>query len=256
MTAKARLLLVHGVVSHSGWLESLGRRLAADGIDTVIVDRRGAGLNARFRGDTPSPERLLDDLDDLLAHLCGDSGPWNDSRDCGDSLPLHVGGFCWGANLVVCWLALRHALRVGSLVLMAPSLFPSSDMRNRTLRCSDSGIATEEPVMPIEAFTSGPMLDNYIRPDPLRLRRVSPRMNQALQAFSRDLWIRFLSLELPLCLIMAAQDSVVDIAATARLFERHRSHVKAYHLLSSAHGIQFDAEADAAERIIRWIAPH
>ena len=244
--ARATLVLAHGVVGHSLWLEPIARRLARRGVATLAMDRRGAGINDAARGDAPSAEALIADLVAVLRHASA------------DALPLHVGGFCWGSNYVVNALAALDAptataLDLRSVIHIAPSLFPSPLVRERPFRVGDDAAPSEAPAMPIERFTDGPLFASFIVPDPLRLRAVSPRLNGCVQRFAAGLWLKLLRCELPCLLLLAADDAVVDNAATERLFARLTARPKRIRTLPGAHGVQFDAPKAAATLVADWV---
>src|SRR3989442_15765828 len=60
------VVMLHGLISHSGWLAPVAEDLATRGITSVCPDRRGSGANPGPRGDAPSGAVLLDDLDCVL----------------------------------------------------------------------------------------------------------------------------------------------------------------------------------------------
>ena len=198
------------------------------------MDRRGAGLNR------PAVEALLGDLDAVVRAAAARRGP------------LHLAGFCWGSVYAVNFLA-DSSLRVDGAIHVAPSLFPAPLVLERPFATGDSGEATEEPVMPIERFTDGPSFESFIVPDPLRLRRVSPRMNACMQRLSAGIWMKFLRLSTPCLMLLGERDDVVDGRATRRAFERLPVARKRLHALDSAHGIQFDAPEAAAALVRDWV---
>lgn len=237
---RALLIMVHGVVSHSLWLESIAVELTDRQINVLAMDRRGAGLNLQERGDAPSAEALLADLDSVVQ--------WARQQD----LPLHLCGFCWGSNYVVNYLHTTQG-DFASCLFLAPSLFPSALIQQRPFATGDGAEATEEPVMPIDQFTDGPCYDNFIVPDPLRLNKVSRRLNTCMQQFSSGLWMKFLRLKLPCLMLLGSKDTVVDNTATEKVFERLGVSPKALYRLPACHGIQFDQPEAAAELIAHWV---
>ncbi len=238
--ARALLVLIHGVVSHSEWLKTIAAPLAQQGISSLAIDRRGAGLNTLARGDAPSSDALLKDLDagmQWAAH---------------QNLPIHLCGFCWGSNYVVNYLA-DYPVNIASMVFIAPSLFPAAWIIEQPFEVGESSEATENPVMPIDQFTDGPMFKSYIKPDPHRLRKVSTRMNSCMQSFSRGIWMKFLRLKYPCLMILGDKDSVVDNDATRQVFDRLPIEQKKQLILDAAHGIQFDQPSAAANSIAQWV---
>ncbi len=72
---RGRVVVVHGVQSHSGWYHSLGRTLAAAGYEASFPDRRGSGPNLRDRGHASSGRRLIRDLAEWLKSLRAEQDP-------------------------------------------------------------------------------------------------------------------------------------------------------------------------------------
>ncbi|MFO0180366.1 MAG: serine aminopeptidase domain-containing protein, partial [bacterium] len=62
--ASVRVILIHGIVSHSGWYLRSCQHLADNAIEVHALDRRGSGLSFRDRGDSPHVDQWLQDFDD------------------------------------------------------------------------------------------------------------------------------------------------------------------------------------------------
>ena len=236
----AQLLLLHGVVSHAGWLGPLAHRLADSGVRVLAADRRGAGQNLVAPGDAPSIDVLLDDVDCLRAHF----------RDT--SLALHVGGFCWGATYALNALE-RDASGVASFVMVAPSIFPAPDVGGAELEVGSESTARCTPNVPIDRFTQGPDYEGFIIPDPLRTRMVSPRFNDCMVDMNRLLAPRWAKLDLPTLMVLAEDDRLSDNDKHQRAWRHLRATPR--HLVSvpGEHGVQFDAPAQTAAALVDWI---
>src|SRR5262245_32114866 len=81
-------LYFHGIQSHGGWFEWSASILAQDGSPVIVPDRRGSGLNREARGDTPSIERWLDDVDEIATWV---------EREF-DITKLRIVGVSWGGK--------------------------------------------------------------------------------------------------------------------------------------------------------------
>ncbi len=238
--AIAQIVITHGVVSHSLWLEPIARQLADNGITCICPDRRGAGQNTQHRGDAISEEVLLDDLHQVIKQLTT------------PQLMTHIAGFCWGSNYLINYAA-RYKPDVASICLLAPALFPAENLREAELTINSSGEATETPIVPIDGFTRGPQYHDFILPDPLRLHFVSPRFNGIMQNFSRMIGIKLMKLGLPTLIVLASDDRMTDNPTTARVFERLSVEPKAICYVPGEHGIQFDAPNESSVAITHWI---
>lgn len=238
----AQLFMLHGVVSHSDWLRPIASRLALSGIQVICPDRRGAGLNNESRGDAPAAGALLKDVGNILDHY---SSP---------AMPRHLAGFCWGASYAI-HVASRMPDVFSSLILIAPSLFPSRDIAQKSIETGPSGEATEIPLVPVDRFTSGPAYEEYILRDELRTQAVSPRFNGIMvqmTALLGPLWAR---LSIPSLVILAEQDRLADNDKHVKAFKSVRSPGKKLVFVPGEHGVQFDAPGETARHVVEWLRP-
>ena len=236
----ASVVMLHGLISHSQWLAPIARCLADGGVTAICPDRRGSGANPDPRGDAPSASTLLDDLDGIF------------DRFAPTAPALHLAGFCWGAAYAINYVA-RRERPVTSVALLAPSIVPAAPLRQRPMLMGSSGEATVEPAIPAEAFTRGPAYEQLILPDPLRLRKLSPRLNGILAEFAFMIGAKVTRLLQPTLLVLAEADRVVDNDATERLFGSLRASRKELRKVPGEHGVQFDAPDEVAAIMLHWI---
>ena len=109
-SSRIAVIYLHGIQSHGGWFEWSAGLFAEAGLPVLLPDRRGSGLNESDRGDTPSAERWLADVDDVAAWA---EKEWGIHR-------FAVIGVSWGGKLAVLW-SLRHAEHVDRLLLIVSS---------------------------------------------------------------------------------------------------------------------------------------
>lgn len=101
------VLLLHGLLSHSGTLEGLGRSLAERASVTCFAyDRRGAGTCLEGRGDSPGLERSVEDV--IQA-----------ARTIGRGRPVHLFGWC-GSFGFAAHAAARAPDLFSTFTLLAP----------------------------------------------------------------------------------------------------------------------------------------
>ena len=236
----AQVIILHGVVSHSDWLRPVAERLARIGIEVICPDRRGAGLNTLGQGDAVDARALIEDVR-IVAENYAKS-----------SIPLHIAGFCWGATYAICCIEKLPAT-FDSLILIAPSIFPADDIANTPLVTSDSSSATEIPLVPIDRFTTGPAYREYIIPDKLRTRAVSPRFNSIMVRMTSMIAPRWARLTLPILMIIASDDRLADNNKHEKAFEVLKAPRKRKVVVSGEHGVQFDAPGETATAISSWL---
>jgi alpha-beta hydrolase superfamily lysophospholipase len=242
----ATLVLVHGMMSHSGWFRELARMLAALQINVVGADRRGSGLNQRDRGDAPSRQILLSDLRRVMDHE--ESG-----------IPLYLAGWCWGAVLAVN-AALEFGSKFKGLVLLAPGLIPSARIK-RALQDDIEALqhAASPPHLlrsPVkdEMFTDIPQFRELIAQDVLAVREFTPRFIQVSRQMQLVAAARLAQLTHPVLLLLAALDQAVDNKTTLARFQKLRGAAVTSATLPCNHGMQFEAPQEITSNIKHWLA--
>lgn len=245
--ARATLVLLNGIMSHSAWWEPLVAPLLDGGLAVVGADRRGTGLNEEARGDAPSARLLVDDVARIVA------------AERSDGAAVHLAGWCWGAVLAVN-VAAAHESGLASLVLLAPGLYPTETLTTRMkdievlARSSPPALACLESPIAEPMFTTGPYLENFIQRDPLRTRRFSPRFHDVMAKLGMGAALRLGQLRLPILLVLADADEATDNARTLHAFERvTRAPVSIEHVPGS-HGLQFDAPERLGSLLASWTA--
>jgi alpha-beta hydrolase superfamily lysophospholipase len=252
--ALGHIVMIHGVQSHAGWYQGLGRRLAAAGYDCSFPDRRGSGANQVARGHARSAARLLDDLTELLAHL--------KSRPDGEQVPLTLGGISWGGKLAVVASARRPDL-VDRLILLCPGLHPRVKISTRekigvALAMATGRSATRRFPIPLAdpaLFTDNPHGRTFIANDPLSLRTATAGLFFASRVI--DSWVKKApgGIAQPVLLVLAEHDRVVDNARTRHYLDSLVTQQKELvELRSAQHTPEFDQDARTyVHAIIDWL---
>lgn len=211
--ARAYVVVLHGIQSHGGWYGYSCGRLSQAGFEVSFLDRRGSGLNTLDRGDTPSFRRLLDDVAEFLRPL----------RLSG--LPVYLIAISWGGKLAVA-LQRRHPGLVDGLVLLCPGICFRIRPPFRQ-RCAIAALRLFRPwrLFPIplsdpELFTATPRWLQFLRADPLSLHQATARF--LIESVRLDGYVRFAarSVSVPVLLMMAEHDRIIDNARTRRFVER------------------------------------
>lgn len=248
---RAPVLYLHGIQSHGGWFEWSASVLAAHGSAVLLADRRGSGLNAAQRGDTPSAERWLADLDDLAAWAM---------QTCAASR-VAVVGVSWGGKLALAW-ALRNSARAASLLLVAPGTLPKIGLPISTrIRIAWCALRHPDHPFPIPLddpalFTDDPAGRSFIRADPLRLTHASARFFYHSRRIDR--WLARAgrgALKTPTTVLLAGRDRIIRTAATAAWLRHLASNPRIAELEAAAHTLEFEPDTRAYEAYLReWAA--
>jgi alpha-beta hydrolase superfamily lysophospholipase len=217
-TERGRVVSLHGIQSHGGWYEYSCRRLAGAGYTVSFLDRRGSGLNEERRGDAPSFRRLLDDIAEFLRA----------ERQARPGVPVFLVAISWGGKLATA-LQRRHPGLADGLALLCPGLRarvkPSSRQRLAILwaRLVAPSKLFRVPLDDPALFTATPRWQQFIRDDPLSLRRATARL--LLESARLDGYLHWVPahVRLPVLLLLAGQDRIIDNARTRAFVERFAS---------------------------------
>jgi len=235
--ALGTVVYLHGIQSHPGWFAGSASALAARGHRVLQVTRRGSGNNRTDRGHARSAGQLLDDV----AAACRFA-----ARDA-PAPGVHLVGVSWGGKLAACYAAERCDVPLASLTLIAPGLAPKVSIRPGTKLAVAMSLACcprrtfEIPLADVELFTDSEPMREYLRRDRCRLLRatgrflyVSRRLDQLLRRSPPG------GLKMPVTLILAERDRIIDNAATRRLTERLAGERLEVKTLPGAHTLEFE----------------
>ncbi len=254
-TRRARshaVIYLHGIQSHGGWFAWSASLLAEHGCPVVLPDRRGSGLNDAARGDTPSAERWLLDIDELAT--------WA-QREYG-AADFDVVGVSWGGKLALAW-ALRRAERVARLLLIGPGLFPAVDVGWwKRLQIGLSlltggkrtfAIPLDDPAL----FTDNPEGQAFIANDPLKLARATARFFwHSRRLDQRLLRTRAGGLRAETTLVLAGEDRIIRNQPTeAWLQHAAGPNGLVVRFPQAAHTLEFAADPqEFGDLVGRWVS--
>ncbi len=250
---KGRVVVLHGVQSHSGWYHSLGRSLATAGYQASIPDRRGSGPNLRDRGHAPSGRRLVRDIAEWLESL----------RDEQPALPIVLAGISWGAKLVLI-AAARYPELVDGIALICPGLLPRVGVSRKekfqiawaavTNRRKMFSIPLSDPAL----FTANPEAQAFIAGDPHGLRQGTAGLLAASFFIDRRVQRVPFRVRQPALLMLAGQDRIVDNRRTLAFFQKlATADRQVIEYPDGHHTLEFDPEPTRYARdLIGWIEGH
>ncbi len=209
----ARIVCLHGIISHGGWYLQSCRQLAEKGFEVHFVDRRGSGLNVAARGDVDRYETWLADVERYLSHLS-------------DSLPRILIGISWGGKLATAMAGHRPDL-VAGLGLLCPGLFAHQQanwlqrvalaiLGRSPLQRFRVSIPLRDPTL----FTGSHHRRNFIGTDPLTLRKITLRFALADRQLTRAATRLPEKIQTPTLLMLAGRDPIIDNVRVRGLVER------------------------------------
>ncbi len=267
---RAQVVCLHGIQSHAGWYEYSCTRLSQAGFAVSFLDRRGCGLNQQDRGDAPGFRRLLDDLAEFLkAVRSQESGVRREGEGASrtpDALsltPVFLVAISWGGKLAVA-LQRRHPGLVDGLALLCPGFFPQvrPTLRQR-LAIAWARLTTPRRLFPIplddpELFTAAPRWQQFLRDDRHSLHQATARL--LLESVRLDGYLRLCPrhVRVPVLLLLAGQDRIVDNRRTRRFVERFASLDKEVREYAGAHHtLEFEPDPDAfIGDLQQWLERH
>ena len=243
--ARHSLLYVHGIESHGGWFLPVALRLREHGCTTWLLDRRGSGLNRDIDpGDAASADVLLDDVQRARQAL-------------GDPL-VHLVGLSWGGKLATA-AALQRPANVASLILVTPGLRSRVDLPLRhKLGVGIDLLFGGKRRFPVplrdEMFTSEPRWLEFLANDPLRTTAVTSRFLWATRTLDRRITRDIAGLRVPVLLLLADADRIVDNEAVLRLLSRLPAGLlRVGHHVDAMHSIQLERIDDTVGDIVAFL---
>jgi alpha-beta hydrolase superfamily lysophospholipase len=204
-SARASLIIVHGLGEHSGRYEEFAAFMASSGISAYALDLRGHGLSQGRRGHVPSFEVFLQELDGFrreVEALPGFCGPlFLLGQSMGGLISLRYqeefGGQFRGAVVCSPWLATAMEVprwKAAAAPLLS-RLLPALPLRH--------GLAAEDLTRDagiVAAYRSDPLVHGVITPR--AFAEVSAAMTLAVPRSER--------IQQPLLLMTGDADAVVD----------------------------------------------
>lgn len=245
--AETALVYLHGIESHAAWFAEPADLLTKRGYDVYCLDRRGSGINRENRGfpsgDVDSYETLLSDIEAFIRPLRA------------RYRRVFLVGLSWGGKLALAY-GLTHPADCDGLVLITPGIRSRVDITPGQKLVMLLGSKTAPIPTPIEPemFTKTPRFLERIQRDPLRLRYATVRF--FLQSRKLDKYVdkRMCENRLPILLILAGQDRIVDNEGIAEVLARGAQEtldIRTYR--DQTHSIQFDAPGRLVGDMVRWL---
>jgi alpha-beta hydrolase superfamily lysophospholipase len=246
---RARVVFLHGVTSHGGWYARSCQHLASAGYEVHFLDRRGSGLNRESPGDV---DRWPTWVGDVAAYLEGIRG----------EAPIVLCGISWGGKLAVA-VARREPGLMHGLALICPGLFSPFEpglVKRLALRVPTPDRIERRPVrIPLrrpELFTDTPSWREFVARDPLTLREITWRFAREDRRLTRYARPAAPLLHMPLLLMLAGRDRIVNNRRTIDFFRRAAARKRTLIEYPSArHTLEFEPDPlPYFEDLRAWIA--
>lgn len=240
---RGRILLLHGIQSHAGWYKVTCQALQAAGFEVVFADRRGSGPHTESRGDTPNWWQIVDDAQAARTAAWGET-------------PCVVVGISWGAKIALA-LAKRHPMNLQAVSLWAPGLCPSVQVSfleraqiflTRVFRPTALvPIPLNDPAL----FTASEEWRRFLREDPLALHESTARF--MVESVRLDTWLAVRKWDLPVLVLLAGQEKIVDNARTRAWADRRLRKKQVIEYPAAYHTLEFEADTTWRDHFLAWL---
>jgi alpha-beta hydrolase superfamily lysophospholipase len=240
--------MIHGIQSHAGWYAGSCERLRQAGWAVSFLDRRGSGANDKDRGHAPSFRRLLDDIAEFV-----------NARKTTQAGPIHLAAISWGGKLA-CALPHRHPGVIDSIALLCPGIAAQvGPSLGEKLRVAASFVLSPRSLYPVPLsdpalFTASETWQQYIEADPRSLRRATARF--LMHSFFLDIYLRRArkSVNIPVLLMLAQHDRVIDNAKVRAYVERLPTTDKTIIEYPGAHHtLEFEPTLKHVDDLLAWL---
>lgn len=246
---RGTVVLLHGIISHSGWYNASARYLAEQGFDVFSLDRRGSGLNMAARGDVDDYRTWINDV----VSFC------EPRRERG---PVVLLGISWGGKLAPVVARRRPDLLAG-FGMLCPGIYarqqPGLAKRGAVAASGKLGFEERRVTIPLEdpaLFTNSPKYRKFVRDDPLTLREITMRFAHQDHQLTKLARRSHAFIHTPALLVLAGQDQMVRNQRTRRYLTQLASQDKT--LLeydSAAHTLEFEPDPSGFFRdLANWTA--
>jgi alpha-beta hydrolase superfamily lysophospholipase len=217
------VVALHGVQSHSGWYEYSSQRLCDAGFDVRFLDRRGSGLNPKDRGHADHPDRLINDVAQMLSQVC-----WE--RELAQAnVPVILLGVSWGGKLAAVTAAGRPDLMDG-LALLYPGLCarvrPRFYQRWLLTLATATGSARKTVRLPLDnpaLFTGQSEWREFIFDDPLALHEATVSFLKSSVMLDQEIHVIPEKIRVPTLVMLAGRDEIIDNEATKAYLKKLRN---------------------------------
>jgi len=225
------IVYLHGIESNSGWFSQLASQLAERGFTLYGIDRRGSGLNHEDRGDIEDYNIFFDDIEDALKFVKAENA----------GKKIYLLGICWGALLAVNY-ALRKRISADGLILLSPAIYRRVDLSpvvKIAAKISSFFYPKAHFKIPINdrMFTDNKRYIDFIKNDKMRLRSLTCRFFNQIIRMETDFEAIKNKLLLPVVVLLAGHDEIVDNERVKKWFSGILSRDKAMRVFDGSYHV-------------------
>ena len=253
--AQALVFYLHGIEGHSLWFQDTALFLQQNGVTTLALDRRGAGMSREARGDMKNWQQLLSDTVEAFYFA---------KKQAGDR-PLFLMGNCWGARLAALLAQAQRAESklLSGFILSSPAIDVKVDLSfgekwQVLLRFIFADRTPLSIPLTVQDFTENPPYLTFIENDQLRLTEATAQffVNTALLSYLTGQSPEKICV--PTLILQAGADRIVQVGSVRKWFARIAASDKTFQLFEhSQHSLDFDAARREYWQVLSgWINEH
>lgn len=249
-SARAALVLVHGIGDHSGRYAAFAERMASCGMSTYALDLRGHGLSDGRRGHVPAFDVYLQEVDRFRREVEGLADV---------HVPLFLVGQSMG-GLIALRYQQEYNTRFRGAVIVSPWL--ATAMAVPRWKVMASSLASR--VLPSLPFRTGidpanisrdPEIVEAYRADPLVHDRITPRLFTEASSAMGMAFQRSDRLDEPMLFLLAGADRIVDTERSVRFARQLRGDTTVQVVDGAYHDLLNEQAGTAVLRQVRdWVA--
>jgi alpha-beta hydrolase superfamily lysophospholipase len=253
--ARAVIVMVHGDFAQSGWYENLPNHEVPRGYAVYAFDRRGWGRSPGQRGYINTWSEYLDDLEAFLKLLRAEE----------PGSPVFLMGHT-GSGTIVLEYALHHPEGIKGVFCVTPvlniSVFPAAVLTLAKLLSRIAPRLTVDMSGRVDAgldFVShDPDFIKFIRQDPLRNGKLTPRWIAEVAAAVRRVDNQAANFPVPLLFLIAGADRAAPPEASKQFFQRVVLKDKEMHEYTGAYAnlLSETIHEEVLGDIDRWLDRH
>ncbi|MBX9723776.1 MAG: lysophospholipase [Candidatus Obscuribacterales bacterium] len=243
--SRAVILLVHGLGAHGAWFEGAARELMKRGYLVLAYDQRGFGDRASL--PVNSYNEWIGDLAAIVKHF----------RQAFNQLPLYLLGNSMGALVV---MGASKGLDVDGIVICSPGFdgHPQAFSTAYKINAIFSALFAPNRIVNLpynlDRVTRVEAVRRFIINDQFKKMAVPGSMLLQLLKLSRSVLASLKQVHVPVLMITAGQEKVVDNVVNLKVFERLAAPSKKHIEMTEAwHDLMFDPLVDeVADEISTW----
>ncbi|MDB5083895.1 MAG: alpha/beta hydrolase [Bacilli bacterium] len=247
---RAAVLLIHGAMEHTGRYEQTANWFNREGIVVCAGDLPGHGNSGGRQGHVNSFAEYEEAIGQFVQR----------TRRMQPDVPLFLLGHSMGSLAIVRYLQSQtDELPVRGVILCSPCLglkMPVSVWKLRlagVLNKLCPGLRLNNEINPSWTSRTPAEIESYAN-DPLVYKKVSVRWFIELQSAMQQALSESKRFDLPLLLLQAGSDRVVDSACSTALFQQVKSTDKEYHEFPECYHqlLQEPEREEVLRHILKW----